>query len=235
MVSSIGTAFAMIAPDTRATEPGTLPTVVARFGMLLDEVRDRSTYKFDFSRFMDIDLTAAVEPSVFTFPGSNGFTLPPTHFVSLSSTAAVVDIIDVSPHLEPLHLQAAIELAAAVAAELSKAGWKRHDRNVVSTEELRVRVTDKTESDTARWALAQFELGPAEALLVVKRLQRASVVGAFFGGEDAFLVNLTLADLVLASRLSDIKDQLKQQGGTTSGRTELDAYAARVRPLLENR
>lgn len=217
-----------------AAAPTPLPTVVARIGMPLDEVLARSTYAFKPARLMDDDMTVATEPSLFTYPGTGGFTLPPTHFASFDTTAAVVQFIQVSPHLDPLHLQQAVDLVASVSDRMTHAGWTRDDHNMVTIDEARIRLRDPAGPDNPRYPVARLTLGTVETTLAIKRLRRASQAGAVFGGEDAFIMNVEIIDPALGTRLDRIAATLRQQDGVPDVRTiDLVPYLARVRPLLD--
>lgn len=216
------------------TDAAKYPSIVARLGMGLDELKAGSSYDLPLSRVTDADLTAATQPSILTYTGPNGFTLPPAHLVTLDSTAAVISAIEVSPHLDPLGLNAAIDLVEAVQRILGAAGWRREDQNMVAIEELRVRVRDPGAPDQARWPVARFVLGPVEAVLAIKRVERASRLGGLLGGSDAFIVKVEISDEALGQRLDRVAAALNRQDGTTLPRVvELAPYLARVRAILD--
>ena len=217
-----------------AASPPDLPTVVAHIGATLAEVRDRSTFALNLSRVTDSNFNAVTKPCRFTYDGPGGFALPPTTFVTFVSEAAIIENIEVSPHLEPLPLEAAIALVGQLRATIQAAGWTRWFAGMVSIEELRVSVRDPGGADQVRWPCARLDRGTIHLVLSVKRLERASVLKGLFGGSDAFLVNVEINDLDLTLRLGKVRRALRPADDKDGRRPiELDAYLARAVPLLE--
>ena len=201
--------------------------------MGLDELKAGSTYPFRWRRVMDVDLTAATEPSSFTYAGPGGFTLPPTHLATFDSSAAIIERIYVSPHLEALWLEDAIRLIDTVGGIMASAGWKREDQNMVGIDELRVRAQNPSESESVRWPVAGYMLGSVEALLTIKQVDRASGLSGLLGSKDTYLMKVEMSDAALSARLDRVTAALNQRDGTTLPRAvELEPYLARVRTML---
>ena len=210
-----------------------LPIVRAALGDSLLDVQGASTYRFEFDRLDDDDLVGRDELLHFVFAGPRGFDLPPTRFIALECTAALVVGIRTSPHAEYLTQPQALALADELQGRVRRAGWSAvaDDHRVTGREELGLRLRDPAGSPNAWWYLAAFASETAALMLRLRRVHRAGRLAE----HDMFLLNLEVRDDTLIRRAGAAAETLRLADGLPADgprRITLDAYVPRVRQLI---
>lgn len=205
------------------------PIVFAGLGDTLLQVRERSTYRFDFGRLRDDDLIAADTPVSFTFRGTQVIPLPPTRFVALNCTAAIVVAIEASPQLEYLPQSQVLDLADGMEKRIADANWSPwpSDFPLTGRSELALRLRDPATPEKMNWYLAVYAAGDARLYVRLRRVHREGR----FADRDLFLLNLQWRDDRLADRADRIVTLLRNEDGVSPDNSRpirLEDYVPRV-------
>jgi hypothetical protein len=208
-------------------------TVQAAPGQMLNQVAAASSYKFDFTRLQDDDMTLVSQPVRFRYTGAHGFVLSPTRFLGLSSTVAIVIMIDVAPQLAYVDLSEALALLDQITTAARLSGWQDMpgEPGLVGREELAMLAADPGGPEQATWHVAQFRAGTERLLLRLRRLHRARP-----GGTEQYLLNLQWRDEALADRARQIGRTLRQEDGQRVDiwrPINLGSYAPRVAEMMQ--
>jgi len=203
--------------------------ICAALGQTLADVAAASSYPFDFRTLQDDDLITVGQPVKFRYAGAHGFDLPPTRFIGLTATAALVTAIDMSPQLNYLDAASAMALADHVAAQATAAGWRTISggADVIGREELAVLMTDTSLPTETSWHIALLALETARLLF---RLRRMHPAGGY-ADRALFLLNLQWRDDLLADCADKIAADLRREDGLPTDRwrhIDLNLYAPRV-------
>ena len=204
------------------------PIVRAAVGAHLADVRDASSYAFDFGD-LDDNLPVVVEtPVVFEYVDESpaegpagdslAFTLPPGRFVWMSQSAARVYQIKVSPQLESLPLDEAYERCREVAAAVAAApGWRRVGRPMLALGVLREYYAGDPVNRNAR--MVTWEAGGVELSLAIKRSAEAD--REYPEGypewakptEDLFIIDVAASDFDLFEVFSNMTYDRRRAAG----------------------
>jgi hypothetical protein len=211
------------------TAQSDLPHVNVALGDTLLQVRENSTYPFNFTHLQDDDLVAVNSPVRVTVTGPHRLEVPPSRVVTLNCTAALVVAIEASPQLEYLTQREVLALADDVARRVRAAGWSTqiHDPRVTERDELLLRLRDPAQPEVMSWYLENFASRTARLMLRLRRVHRRGRTT----DQDLFLLNLQWRDDALADSADAIAVKLRRADGiaTEFARPiQLDAYTRRV-------
>ncbi len=195
------------------------PVVRAAVGAHLRDVRDASSYRFDFDDLDDNLPYGITEPVTFVYepvgPGvtdgradSLRFKIPSSKFVSLSQTAARVYQVTVSPQLRSLPLDEAYARMEEVAAAIAEApGWTRAGRPTPTLAVLREYYAGDPPNRTSYFGT--WEAGGTEMVVTMKRSAEADreypegYPERHKATEDRFIIDVDASDFDLADTLAD--------------------------------
>lgn len=209
----------------RMTSPDAPRLVQAALGDSIDRVAAASSQPLKRAGLYDDDLLAVEDPVRFAYRGAHAFEPPPTRFLSLTLTAAVVTEIEFAPQLDYLDQTRVLALFDGVMRQALAAGWTRSadQATITGREEFAVLARDPAQRVDNAWHLARLVADGAILLFRLRRLH-----------PNAFLLNLSWTDDALADRAYAVVKRLRAEDGVSPDLTRpVDArYAARAAALF---
>ncbi len=205
------------------------PAVRAAVGAHLRDVRDASSYRFDFSDLDDWLPYGVQEPVTFVYepvgPGvtaghadSLRFTFPPTTYAVLSQRAARIYQVKVSPQLRSLPLDEAYARMEEVAAAIAEApGWTRAGRPTPTLAVLREYYAGDPPNRTSYFGT--WEAGGTEMVVTMKRSAEADreypegYPERHKATEDRFIIDVDAYNSELREEYDEMVDARRRAAG----------------------
>lgn len=182
-----------------------MPSLIAGPGMLVDELRRRSSLAISLQGLRDDSPLIVETPVDFSLlVDGRALALGPTPLVWINQLAGVVVELTLAPQAEALPLPGAHALAEALARRLAEAGWAALASAAGPPQRLPPLVdlqrqlgAHRADTGPFRRALGEWRLGSVGLAMLLKQIEAPAGITGKRQPPPVFLVELTVGDEAL--------------------------------------